>query len=191
MAKKLIETFKTPMTPAEWFTSSLDMHNITNIALAKKLNVSSTLICSWKKGSQKIPLNYCRQLSEIFGADPIYVRNLLVDAYAPGNWQEDEELRFMGSLTKNESEFIKILRENPVANVEMNEEEKEEFRKFVEKLRDSRGLNASSPDTMVVECGPGAHNKRYYATEEERVKAEKWSAYRAERGDIKKKGTFL
>ena len=39
MAKKLIETFKTPMTPAEWFTSSLDMHNITNIALAKKLNV--------------------------------------------------------------------------------------------------------------------------------------------------------
>ena len=100
MAKKLIETFKTPMTPAEWITSSLDMHNMTNIALAKKLYVASTLICSWKKGSQKIPLNYCRQLSEIFGADPIYVRNLLVDAYAPGNWREDEELRFMGSLTK-------------------------------------------------------------------------------------------
>lgn len=52
----------------------------------------------------------------------------------------------MGSLTKNESEFIKILRENAVVNVGMNEVEKEEFRQFVSKLRDSRGLSAQSPD---------------------------------------------
>ncbi len=149
MAKKLIETFKAPLTAAQWLTSNLDMHNMTNVALAKELNVVSTLICAWKKGAQNIPLGYSRRLSEIFGADPVYVRNLLLEAKAPGLWHDDEELRLMGGLTKNESEFIEILRENSVANVGMNDEEKEEFRQFVSKLRDSRGLSTQSPDVMI------------------------------------------
>lgn len=191
MAKKLIETYKAPLTAAQWLTSNLDMHNMTNVALAKELNVVSTLICAWKKGSQNIPLGYCRQLSEIFGADPVYVRNLLLEAKAPGLWHDDEELRLMGGLTKNESEFIKILRENSVANVGMNDEEKEAFRQFVSKLRDSRGLSAQSPDLMVKKCGPGAHKDIYYATTEERMKAEERSIYRAEHGYIRQKGNYL
>lgn len=190
MAKKLIETYKAPLTAAQWLTSNLDMHNMTNVALAKELDVVATLICAWKKGTQDIPLVYCRRLSEIFGADPIYVRNLLLETKAPGIWQDDEELRLMGSLTKNESEFIKILRENAVANVGMNEEEKEEFRQFVSKLRDSRGLSTQSPDLMVKQCGPGAHKDIYYATAEEKKKAEECSAYRAEHGYIKRKGDY-
>ena len=97
----------------------------------------------------------------------------------------------MGGLTKNESEFIKILRENSVANVGMNDEEKEAFRQFVSKLRDSRGLSAQSPDLMVKKCGPGAHEDIYYATTEERMKAEERSIYRAEHGYIRQKGNYL
>lgn len=190
MAKKLVETHKTPMTPSEWLTSNLDMHGMTNIELARQLKVVSTLICAWKKGSQKIPLAYCEPMSRIFGADPLYLRNLMLNAYFPGLWEHDEKIRTLGSITNAEYEFIKILRENSVANVEMNEEEKEEFRKFVAKLRDSRGLRSDSPEQIISSVGPGAHKNIFYATEEERQKAENWSAYRAERGDIKKKGNF-
>lgn len=58
MGKKLIETYKAPVTAAQWLTSNLDMHNMTNVALAKELDVVSTLICAWKKGTQDIPLVY-------------------------------------------------------------------------------------------------------------------------------------
>ena len=187
MAKKIFETHKTPMTPAKWLTSNLDMHGMTNIELARRLDVVSTLICAWKKGAQKIPLAYCEPLSNIFGTDALYLRNLMLNSYFPGLWERDEKIRTLGSITESEYEFIKILRENAVANVQMTDEEKEEFKKFVAKLRDSRGLRADSPEQIIADVGPGGHKNIYYATEKERQKAEKWSEYRAERGDTKKK----
>ena len=43
MAKKLIETYKAPLTAAQWLTSNLDMHNMTNVAAECRLNADLCL----------------------------------------------------------------------------------------------------------------------------------------------------
>lgn len=126
-----------PVEPHAWLASLLEARRITNAGLARRLGVSAVLVSAWKNGTQKIPLARAEPLAHIIGVDPHLMRNILFASACPGTWAADERIRRLGRLTQGERRLLEILRHNAVANVRMNEAQKEAFRRFAATL--SRG----------------------------------------------------
>lgn len=120
--------------------TNIPLAGLTRATLAQELGVSYNAYYMWEKGN-KIPFKYISQIAKILGIDPIYARNLALKTYTPGVFEEDERLRRFGELTRNEGEFLEILRNSGKHNPRMNEEQKKKFAEFVASLDDDKPTN--------------------------------------------------
>lgn len=142
---------KKPSSFNAWFTTQLALSGVSIEDLAKELGIGRNMISVWKAGKAPIPMKHIFKIASMFGSDPLYVRNLFFKENFPGLWEMDERVRKLSEITENELEFLKILREGPVANPKMNDEQKEQFKKFVESLSGENGINKNTPDKIITD----------------------------------------
>lgn len=118
-------------------TQQLPLTGLSKVQLSKRLGLSTNAVSFW--GSiKRVPIARAVQVAEILGLDPIHVRNLALKEWAPELFQEDERLRQFADLTRNEAEFLEILRNSGKVNPKMNDEQKAAFEKFVSTLSEDR-----------------------------------------------------
>ena len=109
--------------------------SMTHAELAERIHISPNIISMWKTGKQPIPLKRLCQLANVFGTDPLYIRNLkLIEEGWETTAELDDRVRRLGDLTANEMEFITIIREHHAGNPKMSAEDKVRFKAFVETL---------------------------------------------------------
>lgn len=145
---------KRPTNFNAWFKTQFELSGLSNVELAEQLGVGANMISIWKAGRSPVPMKHIFKLAEIFGADPLYVRNLFFKEFFPGLWKMDEKVRKLSDITIREMEFLEILRSAPVHNPGMNEEQKEEFRRFVSTLSGDGGINENTPDRILKSDKP-------------------------------------
>ncbi len=115
----------------------LPLTGMSRCELCHKLGISHNSAYLWEK-STRVPMVRAIQIAQLLGLDPIFVRNLAIKEWAPELFQEDERLRQFADLTRNESEFLEILRNSGKINPKMNDAQKAEFTRFVATLSEDR-----------------------------------------------------
>lgn len=148
--RRTIGISKRPSKLTQWLTTQIQLSGITAAEIAEACGVGRNMISIWKSGTAPVPLKHIYTIAMLMGADPLYARNLYFQDYFPEMWKNDERIRRLSNITNNELEFLEILRSAPVANPKMNEEQKEQFKKFVEGLSGDNGINKNSPDVIEI-----------------------------------------
>lgn len=115
----------------------LPLAGLSRIALTRKLGLSQNSVYLWQK-AKRIPIARAVQIAKLLGIDPIFVRNWALKEWAPDLFQEDERLRQFADLTRNESEFLEIIRNSGKVNPKMNEEQRKKFTEFVATLSEDK-----------------------------------------------------
>ncbi|MDO4936894.1 MAG: helix-turn-helix transcriptional regulator [Sutterellaceae bacterium] len=134
--------------------SALEQSGISRVDLSQRLGLNRNAVTIWAMKGSKIPFAHLATLSSILGLDPVYIRNLALSELHPELFKDDERIRSLGEITKNESEFLEILRSSNKINPKMNEEQKEAFRKFVD------SLDGDVRITDSIKSKPGRRKKK-------------------------------
>lgn len=148
--RRTIGIAKRPNKLTQWLTTQIQLSGTSASDIADACKVGRNMVSIWKNGTAPVPLKHIYTIAMLIGADPLYARNLYFQDYFPEMWQNDERIRRLGTITNNELEFLEILRSAPVANPKMNDEQKEQFKKFVEGLSGDNGINKNSPESVQV-----------------------------------------
>lgn len=134
----MIYKFEGDKTPSmsTWLRYAVRQTGITQQELAGRLEVSPNNFSMWMHGRQKFPPKHFFKLAKVFNVDPLYIRNIINYEYFQDRemYDIDEAIRELGSLTRNEYEIIKLMRQHGGNPRITNDDQKRMFSLFLSTL---------------------------------------------------------
>jgi hypothetical protein len=115
-----------PANVAEYLMSQIKMSGKTQIEIAQDVGFPMpNMITMLKKGLSKLPMDKVGLMAKSVGVDPVHLYKLCMEEYYPSTWEMLQGFLSQPTLTKNELEFIHVIRKSALMNPKLRSEKDE------------------------------------------------------------------
>lgn len=147
MASKVEKLPAAPTTKArnvaEYISMQLHLCGKSQTQIAEEVGFDKpNVITMIKQGKTKVPLNKIGSMAKALEVDPIFFFKLVMSEYMPDVMDMITAITTQPLITKNEWDFIAVIRTSNVVNPKLRTEaEKKKLREFVDTLKSDNQTN--------------------------------------------------
>lgn len=141
MATKVVKLPAVPTTKAktvaEYITMQLHLCGKAQTQIAEEVGFDKpNVITMIKQGKTKVPLNKIGSMAKALEVDPVFFFKFVMNEYMPDLMGMIAAITNQPIITRNEMEFIEVIRSAKVMNPKLRTEaERKRLRDFVETLK--------------------------------------------------------
>ena len=113
-----------PTNVAEYLIGQINLCGKSQAEIAKETGFAMpNMITMLKKNLTKLPIDKVGPMAKSLGVDPLHLYKLCMMEYYPQTWAMIQGFLNQPTLTENELEIIKVIRESNVDNPKLSSEE--------------------------------------------------------------------
>lgn len=118
--------------------------------LSEKLGYAFNAVYLMKTGQFKVPLDRIFDVANVLEIDPIFFRNKVFSEYVPVYWKAEQEYIDTHRKYPFEQEVLKIIRDEGVKFAKLSEEDKNELRALLDKIKARRIEELRSQERTAI-----------------------------------------
>lgn len=132
-----------PRNVAEYITWQIQLCGKSQTEIAQQTGFDKpNVITMIKQGKTKVPLNKIGSLAKALEIDPVHFFKLVMSEYQPDLLEIITAITGQPLVTKNEMEFIEVIRSSKVVNPKLRTDtERRKLREFVDTLKADNETN--------------------------------------------------
>lgn len=126
-----------PKNVAEYITWQIQLCGKAQTEIAEQAGFEKpNVITMIKQGKTKVPLNKIGSLAKALEIDPVFFMKMVISEYLPDLSEMIQHITNQPILSKNELEFIEVIRSSEVVNPRLRTDtERKKLRDFVDTLK--------------------------------------------------------
>lgn len=126
-----------PKTVAEYIAWQIQLSGKSQTEIASEVGFDKpNVITMIKQGKTKVPLNKIGKMAKALEVDPVHFFRMCINEYVPDLEDTIKSITGGPIVSKNEMEFIKVIRSSKVQNPKLSSDsEKKRLKEFVDSLK--------------------------------------------------------
>lgn len=147
MATKVVKLPAAPTTKArnvaEYISMQLHLCGKSQTQIAEEVGFEKpNVITMIKQGKTKVPLNKIGSMAKALEVDPVFFFRMVMNEYMPDLMDMIAAITNQPIITRNEMDFIHVIRSSKVENPKLRTEaEKKKLKEFVDTLKADNETN--------------------------------------------------